>query len=187
MTDNEKAAYGTLATVIARQTIFAKDVKQEPIVIERKGQTISVTPPFFDTVSQSDLEWYAQILTKLGLIWPPIGDQPDSIFITDFTERNVSRQAMLKTNNGPSFDEMLAAFLYHSSEYGGGFRCYQTKSFPVCADFDPLFKLFVKIGYCKHSGREYEWTDKVSNAMQRAGLLEIGDDPVKHQQQTGRT
>jgi hypothetical protein len=177
-------AYAVIAELMSHQVYGL--LEDRAAHVERAGKEFVVPTPYFFHIFQSDLEWYAEILVSLGILRPITNQPRECIFQFQVDPEDVYSHVSLRRQREPSFAEILAAFLGHSVDYGGGFRLYRSNCFPVSKTYDHLFSLLVQLGYAKRMGLEYQWTDKVSKAMELAKIWPIDDDSGEHERMTGR-
>lgn len=176
--------YGVVAELMSQQV--RSFLRYDVAHATRDGKDIKLPIPFFDHSFTSNLEWYAQILVSLGILVPVTNKPGECCFVFNVEPKQFYEHACAHAASGPPFDDLLAAFLYHSIDFGGGFRCYQTQLFPVCKEYDHLFRLLAFDGYVTKRGLEYMWTEKAANALTKAHLWPMDDATDQHERRTGR-
>jgi hypothetical protein len=174
--------YGVVAELMSEQ-VHGMLSYEENFAI-RNGQQIKIPIPYFDHCFTSNREWYAQTLVALNIL-VPITNGPECFFVFGISAEDFYSHACAHAGSGPSFDDLLAAFLYHSIDFGGGFRVYRNRPFPVCKEYNHLFHLLAFDGYVRKEGLEYKWMEKAAKVLTKAHLWPI-DDPNEHVRRTGR-
>jgi hypothetical protein len=173
--------YALIASLISWHV--ANALEQHANLIGRDGAPVN--GPVFEHCFRSDLEWYAGILKELAIL-APVRHDADCYFVFRVKEQDVYNHVLSLTSKKPDFDEVLAAFVYHSIDYGGGFRVYRKKLFPVSREYDELFEALCGIGYAEKRGLEYQWTDRACDALVKAYAWPLHDDSDAHERRTGR-
>jgi CrcB protein len=138
----------------------------EPETLLRGGQEVSLPSPFFCHDFRSDLEDYAEVLEKLGLL-EALVDPPGSAccFRLICSSDEAALIAFEKAPVGPSLPRMLASLLYFASgEYGMTEEIGAV--FPLDCRLQEIMPDMCDLGYAERVDQGYRWTSKFQEILQ---------------------
>ena len=115
------------AVIAERMSVQVHDMLETKVAhVERFGDRIVVPIPYFDHCFSSNLEKYAVALVSLGVLKPITSHPGECCFQLTIEPGDVYCHVSSLSSRSPGFDELLATFLYHSVDFGGGFRAYRS-------------------------------------------------------------